>query len=243
MTTNSVNNGGHHHGRAGFVFSRNSAAVAVAGPALEQIPATGTESHFGKTMAASNTNGEVMDDDIDKIMAMELNQLSLKDREDICNEIHGVHSLAVPETPDFVAQKLEEMDRLLTTHHSSATALMTLLHHQSPTGCCNAYEDALRLGSPYIQDPNFRIMFLRADLFDASKAASRMMNFLELLRDYFGTDALMRLPYASLNDLTANEIQLLKKGVIQVLPGRDSAGRRICGYFVDPGDSLLHLVS
>jgi hypothetical protein len=194
-------------------------------------------------MAAANTNGEVVDNTIDKILAMELNQLSLEEREDINHEIHGVHTLAVPETPEFVTQKLEEMeDHLLKggmnqpTSSPMVTQQPTHQPHHRPIAFDNVYEEALLLGSQYIHDRTFRIMFLRSELFDASKAASRLVRFLQLLRDYFGEQALLRLPYGTLQDLTADEIQFLKKGIIHVLPSRDNLGRRICGNFDDHSD-------
>ena len=174
---------------------------------------------------AGKTN-DVLMNNMDSLLNKELYQLSLKDREEINEEIHGVHSMHVPETPELIVSKLEELDRQLTNRHQ----------HQLPIHTQNAYEEALALGSPYIHDPNFRIMFLRAELFDTAKAANRMMGFLQLLRDYLGPQALLQLPYSSLNQMTAQDIQLLKRSVFVLLPGRDGAGRRISGYFNDAGE-------
>jgi hypothetical protein len=212
----SLNEGGRHRTVTRFCLSGNSTATA---------------SEINMTLDAGNS----VANNIDKILALELNQLSLKDREALNDEIHGVNFLAVPETPEFVAGKLHEMDCLLRTAHQPSSANMT----SKPLAIRNAYEEALLLGSQYIHDSTFRIMFLRSDLFDVNKAACRMLRFLQLLRDYFGPRALLQLPFASLNDLTAEEIQILKQGAFRLLPGRDGAGRLMVGFVSDFGDFPL----
>jgi hypothetical protein len=188
-----------------------------------------------KTMDSRSRNDDTLVNNIDKILAMELNQLSLQDREAMNEEIHGVNFLAVPETPEFVADKLYELDSLLKTEYQSSTSMMAQ-PHQGPKAYRNAYEEAHLLGSQYIYQPDFRIRFLRADLFDVSKAASRMVAFLNLIRDYLGAQSLLQMPFLSLNDLTADEIWDLKRGPFLLFPGRDGGGRRIAGFVGDTGD-------
>jgi hypothetical protein len=187
---------------------------------------------------AGSSNDDAVVQNIDKILAMELNRLSLQDREAMNEEIHGVNFLAVPETPEVVADKLYDLDQLLKTEYQPSTS-MTAQPHQGPVAYRNAYEEAHLLGSQYIHEPEFRIMFLRADFFDVGKAARRMVGFLQLIRDYLGVKSLLRLPFLSLNDLTADEIHDLKRGPFFLFPGRDGAGRRVSGFVGDTGNLPL----
>jgi hypothetical protein len=183
------------------------------------------------------------EDTMDSILARELHQLSLEDREAINEEIHGVHTLAVPETPNFVWEKLEEMERaLLLMQHPRHRQ-----HHMGGDGrgavAGDAYREAMLLGSQYIHDPNLRLMFLRADLFNASRAAARLVKFLQLLRDYLGPEALVHKPW-TLRIFGPDDLTALKCGVFQIFPGRDQAGRRVHGIMEDSGDAtILTIVS
>ncbi len=190
-----------------------------------------------------NENGEpapLTEDTMDSILSRELHQLSLEDREAINEEIHGVRNLAVPETPSFVWEKLEEMERaLLRIQHPWNRQHMD----DSGTFAGNAYTEALLLGSRYIHDSNFRLMFLRADLFDAPRAALRLVTFLQLLRDYLGPEALVRKPW-TLQMFGPDDLKVLKSGIFQIFPGRDRAGRRVHGVMDDSGGAtLLNIVS
>jgi hypothetical protein len=178
---------------------------------------------------------------MDSILARELHQLSLEDREAINEEIHGVRTLAVPETSGFVSEKLEEMERsLLQIRHRQHIA------SDDDNGgkvVGDAYREALLLGSRYIHDPNLRLMFLRANFFDASRAALRLVTFLQLLRDNLGPEALVNIPW-TLQMFGTHDLKALKSGVFQIFPGRDRAGRRVHGIMDDPGEAkLLTIVS
>ena len=83
--------------------------------------------------------------------------------------------------------------------------------------------------STYIHGDDFRLRFLRCDCFDVSKAATRLVNYLELLVDLFGDYALRR-PIC-LSDFTKEELRHMRKGMIQLMPYRDRSGRRIVIFF------------
>ncbi len=176
------------------------------------------------------------------LLARELHQLSLEDREAINEEIHGVRTLAVPETPSFVREKLEEMERALQQKlHPRHWQRMAM--DGSGTVANDAYREALLLGSRYIHDPNLRLMFLRAELFDASRAALRLVKFLQILWDYLGPEALVNKPW-TLKMFGHDDLQAFRSGVFQIFPGRDQAGRRVHSFMEDPGDlPILTIVS
>ena len=77
----------------------------------------------------------------------------------------------------------------------------------------------------YIYHKTFRLKFLRADMYDARKAAHRYLRCLECLLQYFGSYAFQRpLLY---NDLCNKSQDAIKMGYVQVLPSRDRAGRLV----------------
>ena len=76
----------------------------------------------------------------------------------------------------------------------------------------------------YINTDEFRMIFLRYELFDTIKAARRLVNFVELMYELYGDVGLQR--RIRLDDLSELEFKVLKLGQLQILPGRDRAGRR-----------------
>jgi hypothetical protein len=175
-------------------------------------------------------------------------QMSLQQREDINEEIHGVRSLAVPETAELSSQSLVSMDQAINTQiqqlqlqrqpqhpassSSSYSSIESTLSTQLP-----AYLESHRMRIIQFNQPEFRLKFLRAALFDPSVAAAKFLGFLQLVRDVLGLEALLKFPTFSLNQFAFDEHALLREGRFQLLPGRDRAGRRIVGIFDDLGSS------
>ena len=102
-----------------------------------------------------------------------------------------------------------------------------------------AYLASQRLGESiptYVNTDDFRLRFLRADLFDIHKAARSIVKFLDMVEATFGPYALERPP--QLDDFDKDELKMIKKGFIQFLPYRDRSGRRVMVIFLH--DTLLH---
>ena len=144
---------------------------------------------------------------MDTLLAAEMNQMSLKERELVYEELHGVDEV-IEETPSFINESLQELQRELQDISNKS-----------------AYNQAESMNPEYVQSQEFRLMFLRAERFDAKKAASRLVNFMEGKLEYFGPDSLAR--PIELTDLDADDMAFIKSGVMQFLPGRDVAGRAI----------------
>ena len=143
-----------------------------------------------------------------KIVNQELNQLSFQERNKIHEEVHGVDTFAVEETPVLIESSLREMEQAL---------------HGIPSK--DAFDQAMVMQSPYIQNRELWLKYLRADLFDPAAAALRMTKHLDLLLYFYGTTALQRpLQYS---DLTDEEKAFCKTGAYQILPSRDRVGRLI----------------
>eukprot|EP00536_Pseudo-nitzschia_multiseries_P001272 jgi/Psemu1/234448/estExt_Genewise1.C_160015 len=138
-------------------------------------------------------------------------QMSLKDRNNIIEEIHGVQNLAPDETPEMIDSALRKMH---------AEILMI------PSSLRRAYDRSQRLApTGYINNAEFRLRFLRCDLFNANRAARRMVQFLDLLGEIFGDVALKR--PVMLKDFSKDEINAFRTGYQQLLPYRDQSGRRV----------------
>ena len=148
--------------------------------------------------------------DVDEMLVTSLNNLSVRDRTVIQEEVHGVGSLSPVETPEMVGQAQsrlqEELDKL-------------------PLDSKIFYDRAVSLKSEYVNSADLRTKFLRAELFDANKAALRFMNYLKFCHKYFGDIALMR--PLRFEDLTKEEQEIMRTGHAQILSSRDRSGRLV----------------
>jgi hypothetical protein len=157
----------------------------------------GEASEEEKVPKYSIPHEDVNQKDLDALLAKDLNQMTLKEREAMYEELHGVESI-IEETPEFVADRLRSLD-------------IELRKIKTKT----AYEQAERMSKGYVTDWKFRLMFLRAEHFDAEKAATRLVSFMEGKLEYFGSGALARPLH--LTDLDKDDMETLKSGFFQLL--------------------------
>jgi hypothetical protein len=149
--------------------------------------------------------------DIDAILAKEMADLSVREREYVIQDIHGIAmETIVPEDDDdndeFLQQRLRQLEECL-----------------SKIGDKPAYSRALYVSPEYVRNDKFRLLFLRAQLFNVPAAAQLMVSHFEEKQRLFGPDLLGRdILLEDLNDADRKE---LEKGAFQVLPVRDRAGR------------------
>jgi hypothetical protein len=154
---------------------------------------------------------EVHPNDVDALLAKELNSMTFKERELVYEEIHGVDE-RTKEDLEFVNERLEALEKELQRISKKM-----------------AYDQAEQISKGYVNERSFRLMFLRSKYFDARKAAVSLVHFMEEKLKYFGIGALARPLY--LSDLDRDDLALLKSGSNQLLPARDRAGRAIFGDF------------
>lgn len=86
----------------------------------------------------------------------------------------------------------------------------------------------------YVNSEEFRLRFLRCELFDVHTAALRMTKYLNLVSELFGEYTLQR--PIRISDFSKDELREFRKGRYQFLPYRDRAGphgRRILSVFPD----------
>ena len=156
-------------------------------------------------------------EDIDTRVANELNQLSMKEREDVFHDIHGVADI-VEETPELLEKSLlciqQELDKIISQPKKKQA--------------CAAYLLAKEKNPQYVLNPKFLVTFLRSESFDAPKAARRLLKFLQEKLALFGPEKVGR--NILLTDLDSRDLKSLESGFMQLLPARDRAGRAIiCG--------------
>jgi len=145
------------------------------------------------------------------MLAKEMNQLSVEEREKVFEDVHGIPRV-VDEPHEFIEACLALLEKELTNISSKA-----------------AYDLASSTSKEYTSSKKIRLMFLRAESFDPYKAASRMVRFFEEKFELFGADKLTK--DITLDDLDPDDIITFENGVFQVLPEKDCAGRKVLCIF------------
>jgi hypothetical protein len=164
----------------------------------------------GKTLSHSHPPPQDPNpDETDAFFARELNKLSIKERDEVLQDVHGVSDV-MSEDPTFVRQFLKDLDLELA---------------KIPDADKAGYLQAKQQNPEYVRDEEFLLMFLRADSFDVRNAATRLLSFFQAKLELFGPDKLGK--DITLDDLSQDDIECLESGYCQVLPGRDRAGRAI----------------
>lgn len=177
------------------------------------------------------------------VLSQGLMSMSISDRNAVLEEIHGVRCLAVQETPELLLKSLQEFERELEKENVStsdgcdpsskrfAYQLILNRHGRGKRNYfgCSYTSEKVHPGHPSynyaIDDENFRLRFLRCELFDVSKAVKRFYNYLNYVYEYWGDVALKR--PIRMKDFTKAELKLFRRGFCQLLPFRDSSGRRV----------------
>ena len=197
---------------------------------LERLPIVALSSkgkrptrHGGSnwTMASRTTNRreeetrafkEQISSTIEQALSREMQSLSFKDRVQIQEEIHGV-SKQIEETPEQIEEALQLMQ-----HH------VTAIHPKSVYDKIPAHS--------YIHTREFKLRFLRCELYDCRKAADRLIRFTEYMNAEY-----LRKPFFILNSMRMSDLETktgamgkkvmksFKTGHTQFLPFRDSSGR------------------
>jgi esterase/lipase superfamily enzyme len=112
-------------------------------------------------------------DDVDALLAKELNQMTFQERELMYEEIHGVDKIH-EEPEDFLNSRLAALEQ----------EIRRLPQRE-------LYEQAERISKAHVTDRKFRLMFLRAEYHDPRKAAVRLVRFLEEIERFFGPETLV----------------------------------------------------
>lgn len=152
--------------------------------------------------------------DITTLLARELDKLSIKDQQKIVNDIHGLQENDSQETLTMIEQNLQALQKEIENISDK-----------------EAYTQAEEANFQYCHNREFRLMFLRADHFNAQGAARRMVDFFELKKQIFGVGALGR-DISLHDDFDEADMATLKAGSLQMLHTRDRAGRAVLCNFM-----------
>jgi hypothetical protein len=146
-------------------------------------------------------------EEIDALIAREMNRMSLEEREKALADVHGIGEVE-EEDGAFVSSCLEELEIHLQTIKQET-----------------AYALAEAMSRHYVSAQNFRMLFLRADRYAPKDAAERMVRFFELKKSLFGAEKLVK--DITLDDLDEDDMDTLGTGCVQVSPLTDMTGRPI----------------
>jgi hypothetical protein len=146
-------------------------------------------------------------DETDAFLAKEMNQLSLAEREQVLEEIHGIPQ-ALQEDPELVEEQLKIMEAELSSIKDK-----------------KAYDRALFLSPRYVKNRKFRLLFLRSERMDGKKAATKMVNHFQFKLELFGIEKLVK--DIEFEDLSEDDKDTLMDGHFRFLPEKDSGGRAV----------------
>jgi hypothetical protein len=174
---------------------------------------------------STGTDRRLEEDSFDTAFLQEyMKKLSIEEQENARQAVHGNSitardvlrrlsqiKLGFAERPEFLALKFEE--------------LASNIERSSSKPGFAAYELAREQDKDYVDDQKFKIGFLRAERYDAEKAAHRLLRYLGLKLELFGRGKLTR--DICWEDLGDGCRSLFLEGGLQLLPKRDNAGRRV----------------
>ncbi|KAL3933087.1 MAG: hypothetical protein SGBAC_010549 [Bacillariaceae sp.] len=145
-------------------------------------------------------------EEVDTLLSEALNDLSFEERQMHQEAVHGVADKIV-ENVTFINTTLQELDNTLLLNKKGRT-----------------FEAAEMMSKEYVSARPFRLMFLRANRYDAKVAADQMLRFFDVKKKLFGMDKLVK--DITIEDLDEDDVECLRCGYLQWV-GRDRVGRQI----------------
>ena len=158
----------------------------------------------------------------EELLTSEFHQLSVQEQSRALNDLYHAGSM-LKEDPVMIDNLLAEFE------------------HEVEQGRYPIYEQALKQDRSYVEDPAFRLKFLRANMHDVKKAVNQMINFLSHKAKYFGNNKIAA--DITLDDLTPEELQLMLSGIYHIQDETDKNGRLIVYRFNKPIPVNLHAES
>lgn len=136
--------------------------------------------------------------DPERLFSQEMNALTVKERDRLYEEVHGIFHDGIDETPEFVKESLEKMREALTNIA------------RRPKKALNR---AFFLQPDLAADDAFHLIFLRAERFDPFNAATKMCRYFEHKLELWGEEKLVK--RITLEDLGEKEVQHMNQGSVQ----------------------------
>lgn len=203
-------------------------------------------------LTAKATNPKVVDD----MLRREMERLSLREKLEIDDEIHGFysrHPAPADDTDEFRRERLEQFRHEIgevpvfeKQAYLRACSLQAMMLQTTPSAVVVVSSGGTTTLPPtpttttlHVLTDDYRLRFLRATLYDARRAAIRYCKWLDVLVEYYGDVALTRPLCCADVEANAGEGPCgLKEGVIQLLPGRDRSGRRVMAFMREVAEIL-----
>lgn len=177
---------------------------------------------YGKTQSNSSLASDIdvlppVAADAESLLVQELTKLTVEERNQALEDLHGVSGAVPHEDPEMLRGKLLDLDH----------ELKKLLDCSNGKG--KAYRLAKSMDPSFVESVEFRKSFLRADFYDTTAAAKRLSTYLKYKLDLFGPDKLVK--EITLKDLSDDDMESLECGALQVLNETDQSGRAILVIF------------
>ena len=193
------------------------------------------QNNLEKQLAEGSLDGgrrSSADDGID-VIAKAMSQLSVDQREQAYNDIHGIGATDEEEQEDpiKILECLRDLREKLrehvwrAQHHNQQHQNGMVFLPSSSSEPATALQLAMEQNQNYVMDESFLLMFLRAKEYDVTIAANCIISFLRHKMDLFGWDKLTK--DITLDDLDADDCDSLLNGGMQYAPLQDQSGRHI----------------
>ncbi|CAJ1937924.1 unnamed protein product [Cylindrotheca closterium] len=140
----------------------------------------------------------------EEFLASEFSKLTVEERSEALDDIHCVGD-ELEESPEIIERLLVDFEEAVQ-HEGNAI-----------------YDIAVNQNKAFVEDPSFRLRFLRYNMHDVKRSVRQMMKFLENKATYFGEDKVAR--EITLKDLNDDDTQLLLAGLYHIQKERDQSGR------------------
>ena len=159
---------------------------------------------------------------IDNYITENIMKLSLEDRSRVSEEINGVYCMAPEETPEMIQNALQQLEielgsipykKKVAYQRSQSLAAASAAATSTAAAAAqkrSSTETKKKKVVPFVNSDNFRLRFLRAELFDIKDAAQRMVKYLDFVLELFGPYALERA--IELRDFNKQEIKWFQLG-------------------------------
>jgi hypothetical protein len=143
----------------------------------------------------------------DSLIARDMAASSRKDLERAYYDVHGI-SEDIEETPALIEHSLADFDQEIRCHPDN-----------------QAFHMAESMNRDYVQNLEFKLMFIRADRFDVRSAALRFVRHFQVKLDLFGEEKLAM--DITQDDLDCDSMDAVYSGLAQLLPEPDRGGRAV----------------
>jgi len=152
--------------------------------------------------------------DSGSMIAKDLTKITHTERTRAMEDIHGVAD-PYEENDAKMKQLLQRMDEAIEAIREKP-----------------AYQRAFEMSPAFVQDAEFRTMFLRADGLNPQRAAMRLTQFFEHKRQLFGENKLVQ-KTITMQDLNEDDLSVLYGGQYQISKQKDQVGRVVFCTLID----------